>query len=241
MAAGTLRSKAGVDIDMKPPLGKLTPTSLGDRAYQEIRNGILTNHFAPGDKLVIDMLARELGISLGPVREALARLLSEQMVAFERNKGYRVSAQPSTDDVKMWQDARLVIECGAIGYAAALATKADVAELRTINGEIRRGEFGPGRAPVVDFMELNNRFHRKIFDIAGNPVLLKMYFEMNYGPQVTRQLTRTGVDDKREIVAEHQGIIAAIEKHDAAAAAQAMRAHITRSLERAFLRQEKLT
>lgn len=222
----------------KRQLGKLTPSSLGDRAYQEIRNGILTNQFEPGDKLIIDSLARELGVSLGPVREALARLLSERMVDFERNKGYRVTAPPSPDDVKMWQDARLVIECGTIEYAAALTTVSDVVELKAINEMIRSREFGPGQSPLVDFMELNNRFHKKIFDIAANPVLLKMYFEMNYGPQVTRQLTRTGVDDKSEIVEEHDAIIDALADRNASEASEAMRRHITQSLERAFLRED---
>lgn len=224
---------------MTAQLGKLTVSSLGDRAYEEIRNGVLTGQFAPGDKLVIDSLAREFGVSLGPVREALARLLSERVVEFERNKGYRVSAPPKPDDVGMWQNARLVIECGAIEFAATLATESDVAELRALNAQIREKEFGPGKDEVLDFMELNNSFHRKIFDMAANPVLLKLYLDMNYGLQVTRQLTRTGVDDKQEIVREHDAIIAAVERRDGPAAAQAMRAHIMNSLERAFLREEQ--
>lgn len=223
--------------DQRRRLGPITTASLVDKAYQEIRRGILSGQFAPGDRLVIDTLARDLGVSLGPVREALARLLSDRMAEFEPNRGYRVSPMPSFGDVKLWQEARLVIECGTVAYAAALADPDAVASLGAINDAIASSEFGPGHSPVVAFMELNAAFHRRIFEIAGNPILSRMYDQMSYGPQVTRQLTRTGVDDKVDIVREHAAIVAAIAAADGERARTSMQAHILDSLERSLLRE----
>ena len=66
------------------------PVSKADRAYQAILEGIRDQRHEPGDRLVLSQIAAELGMSVVPVREAIRRLQSEKLVAYERNVGATV-------------------------------------------------------------------------------------------------------------------------------------------------------
>ena len=213
--------------EIQAKLERIDAVSLTDRVYLEIRKNILTRAFAPGDRLVIDQIADQLGVSLGPVREALARLSSEGLVSYERNKGYRVTAEPGPDEVAGWLEARIVFECGAVALAAARIGPAGLAELRQINAEIARRSFGPGHEPVMEFMALNAAFHDLIVRSVGNSHLVRLHEALHYGPQVSRPITRSGVDDNEDIAREHEIIIQALAAADGDAAAAAMRDHIS--------------
>ncbi|MDO5048870.1 MAG: GntR family transcriptional regulator [Actinomycetaceae bacterium] len=131
--------------------------SKSERVYRSLHEGILSGQYSPGYRLVLDRIARELGVSPVPVREAVRLLEAEGLVEFQRNVGAIVTGV-DTKDYAVTMETMAVLE----GYATALAmphtTKDDLAEAAELNAKMRdmlRDSFDPRQ-----FTTLNNRFHR---------------------------------------------------------------------------------
>src|SRR3954466_3542759 len=98
--------------------------TLGDDVYETLRGVILEHMLAPGERVNIDALSRELEVSPTPVREALARLESEGLVRKRPLAGYTVSPLLTRDEFHHMFDMRLLLECAAARWAAERATGA---------------------------------------------------------------------------------------------------------------------
>ena len=117
-------------------LKPLLSTTLVDQAYEQLLERIASGQIAEGEKLVIDHIAKEFGVSLIPVREALARLLAENVVEYSRNKGYRVSPRPSAKEHSDIFTMRSILEAGAVRHGFQNVTAEKVEQLRGINAQI---------------------------------------------------------------------------------------------------------
>ncbi|HET6213883.1 MAG TPA: GntR family transcriptional regulator [Micromonosporaceae bacterium] len=133
-------------------------------AYATIRQRITNGTYGPGYRLVLDELAREIGVSPVPVREAVRRLEAEGYVDFQRNVGARVTAFNETEFEQTVHVVALLE-----GYATALAAphmrRADIARARKVNGRMRAAltDLDP-----VQFSALNREFHFTIYDRCPN-------------------------------------------------------------------------
>jgi DNA-binding GntR family transcriptional regulator len=136
-------------------------------AYEHLRERITRGGYGPGYRLVLDQLARELGMSVVPVREAIRRLEAEGVVTFERNIGARVAAIDPVDHRDACQTLAIV-EGAAVALAQPHLAAADLAEARAINDRLREGlaDFDP-----VRFTRLNEAFHRTLSDPCPNAQL----------------------------------------------------------------------
>lgn len=141
-----------------------------ERAYSTIRERIFNGTYVPGYRLVIDALARELGISPVPVREAMRRLEAEGWVEYHPNS----SAQVAAVDASKYEEELSVLAL-LEGYATALAaphlTLKDVGHLREINLRML------GALQVADiraFTHLNREFHFFIYDCCQNSYLIEL-------------------------------------------------------------------
>lgn len=103
---------------------------LGDVVFERLRTLIISHQLRPGMKLVDRALARDLGVSRTPVREALSRL-AEVGVVENRDRGYYVADANSRQVTDLYQ-LREILELGAIQLAAKNAQPADIQELRRI-------------------------------------------------------------------------------------------------------------
>jgi DNA-binding GntR family transcriptional regulator len=139
-------------------------TSRVDLAYATIRERIADGSYGPGYRLVLDELAREIGSSTVPVREAIRRLEAEGYVEFQRHVGARVA----TFDEHEFEQAVAVVAV-LEGYATALAAphmrRTDIAKARKINEQLRAAltDLDPMR-----FSALNREFHFAIYDRCPN-------------------------------------------------------------------------
>ena len=97
---------------------------LADEVTDDLREAIVTHEFKPGQKLSEDLLAVQLGVSRGPVREALMRLASEGLVTIERHRGAKVASWDRTDIEEIYS-MRSVLETLAIEWACKNATAVD--------------------------------------------------------------------------------------------------------------------
>jgi len=203
--------------------------SLADLAYEQLLELISSGEYGEGDRIVIDTVARHLGVSRIPVREALARLHAERLLSYERNKGYRVLPKRSHQSLF---EARLVIEPSVIRYFGDRITGADLDELRDINDKIAQLNIGKRFKPFVDFFRLNDEFHAVIVSISGNPLIEEGYKSLSYGPQWARFAYGKGIPDQQTDVEEHERIIDALERRDLKTAEKLSEDHIINGLKR---------
>jgi len=102
----------------KARLSRPLRTVLSDETYNRVREMLLTHEIAPGERINIDALARELDVSQTPVREALARLESDDLVIKEPLRGYQATALLSASELKDLFQFRGIIEPWAAMTAA---------------------------------------------------------------------------------------------------------------------------
>lgn len=211
---------------------KIERVALGDQVYEAIKERILDQAYAPGEKLNVDALVRELRVSSTPIREALARLVAEGLVKAEPFIGFAIAPLP---DQRYYEDVysfRGLIEPWAAAEAARRRPRADV--IRALRDEVEVMMAGaPSREyrSHRSFTEADDRFHRIILQVAGNQVALKSYDDLRFHLHISR-LYLTREQDVGLTHAEHLRIVDALEAGDPDAAAQAMRLHLEGSYER---------
>lgn len=138
-------------------------------AYQLIRGRIEQGAYSPGQRLVIDQLAAELGVSPVPIREAIRRLEAEAWITYQLHTGPTVAHLSR----KLWSQ---LLESVALmeGYATALAaphlTAANLTELAEIN---RRMQRALRDEEVTQFSSRNREFHTVILDRCPNTIIVE--------------------------------------------------------------------
>jgi len=203
--------------------------SAAERAYQHVRDGILTRRFADNDLLAEGRIAQETGVSRTPVREALLRLESEGMIRLLPKRGALVL--PVT--VAEWRDVlatRELIETHCVSRVIADGRALMLTERLT---ELMRDlAVAAHTQDVVAYVRADRDFHAAIVAAAGNAILSKLYSSLR-----DRQL-RMGaanllaegglVDTARtaQTIADHQGIADAIARQDGGAAVELVIAHL---------------
>jgi DNA-binding GntR family transcriptional regulator len=192
-------------------------------AYAALHAAIVAGELSPGERLVEEELAEQLGHSRGAVRAAILRLGHEGLVVRERNRGARVRRYTPHEAIEILE-ARAALESLAAGYAAARRTKDEARELKSLVKDMERlhraGE-------LLAMSERNAVLHRRILEISGHEVALDICARLH--SQVVRFQYRTVLAPGRaqKSLIEHQRIVAAIASGDRAAAEQAMRKHLT--------------
>lgn len=238
------RSKEPINDDLAAALFLPEKRALSDDVASRLRGAILSGAFAPGERLREEALARALGVSRGPVREALAELERQGLVVINRNRG-AVVAQLSRDDLEELYTLRLVIEELAIRRAAEFSELHSVAAMQTRIDDMRAAlERGITEQEAA---ELDLEFHDLIYDAANHRRLKDAWTNMR--PQIHILLLNRNVADvdfREMLVGGHQELLDAIIAANPDAAAEGIREHlgisynrVSVSLERQPNREEK--
>lgn len=141
-----------------------------ERTYAILRRRIIDGTYASGYRLNIDALARELGVSKVPIREAIRRLEAEGWVVSNRN----ASPQVAQIDLSQWESSMTILAL-LEGYATALAadflTEADYIQLWQINADMQQAlrDFD-----IATFNRLNRIFHSTIYRQCPNASLVEL-------------------------------------------------------------------
>lgn len=199
------------------------PSSFGEVAYSRLKQAIQDGVFKPGEPIRESRVADWLKVSRTPVRDAIRRLQSEGLLSYRLHDGVVVATLDRQDVINLYA-VREVLEGAAAGMAARHASEVEIGALRAI---LRAA--GNTKDPVL-IAEQNFRFHALIHQTARNPYLIRTINTFReslalLGPPTTVVPGRPKAVDKA-----HAEIFAAIEKHDAKAAEDAMRAHIRSAL-----------
>ncbi|MDN5704783.1 MAG: GntR family transcriptional regulator [Yaniella sp.] len=151
----------------------MQPTGLSkaDQAHQHVLKGITTGHYQPGDRLVLSTIADELGMSVVPVREAIRRLQTDNLVQFERNVGATVTGIDPVE-YRHTMETLALTEGYSTAQCAPLVTQETLEKARGINQQMRAlvaHDFAPEK-----FTELNEQFHSALFEHHQNPHILDL-------------------------------------------------------------------
>jgi DNA-binding GntR family transcriptional regulator len=193
-----------------PPVGltALADTDLVGQVARILTHAIIEGQLLPGTKVVEAAVARELGISRAPVREA-ARLLERQgLLVANPRRGFFVRKLEPTDIDEIY-DLRICIECHAGVLAAKnLTPKNRDALRRQIDVLYETAELDdPARQVEEDY-----RFHRLICEIAGSKRLLRLFDDLASELRMVIGLIGRLYDDPHRIAQTHEAVLEAIEQ-----------------------------
>jgi DNA-binding GntR family transcriptional regulator len=194
-------------------------------AAAKLRQAFSQGKYAPGDRLQIAKLAKDLDLSLTPVREALLELASEGLVDMQPHRGARVADVPLTDLAEAYL-IRERLESAAARLAAERATNEVCDELEASHARFVEAVESGNRA---DLRRLSDDFHDSIYDMAQSPMLRRIIRNvMETAPNDTFTLIK---ERAQRSVRHHEELVRAIRARDGQAAEEIMATHIKDSLQ----------
>ena len=195
--------------------------SVVELAYDELRARIVDGRLRPGARVGQGELADALGISRGPVREALRRLAGDGLVDFEVNRGFFV-ADVGLERVLERLEARLLLEPGVARLAAERRHDADLDDLR------RWVDAERSARTAAAAHDASRGFHAALAAATRNEALVRIFDSLWIADVGRRLLTsrRTQPEWQDADVAEHDELLEAVEARDGDRAEALMRAHV---------------
>lgn len=183
---------------------------LRERVVTEIRESILSGRAAPGAVLPETELAEQLGVSRGPVRDALAVLEREGLVVSQRNRRARV-ATLGLRDIEEIYSLRRSLETLAAQRAASNVSKVELQEMERI---LRQMATALEREDFVSLSRLDTAFHDCVYQASRHDRLIRSWTDLS--SQVTLFLVSRNVNavTSRSIVEEHQVLLDALADRD---------------------------
>jgi DNA-binding GntR family transcriptional regulator len=198
----------------------LSRSVLADQVKERLLEGILSGHYPPDSRIVETQVARELGTSQAPVREALRGLEAIGVVEIAPFRGARVR-RPSRREILEAYAVRFALEALAARLAVPRMTDDDLAGLAACFDQMEasaRADDGHGVA------EWDARFHGQIVDIAGNAILARLWRSLEPFSRTYLTLVVPGADPQWS-AALHAPILEALRSRDPEAVADALRRH----------------
>lgn len=189
---------------------KASATAKQQQVYHELRRRISEGHVGPGYRLVIDALARELGVSSIPVREAVRRLEAEGLVKHTPNVGFSVLAADGKALTHTLQ-ALAVMEAWATVQAARGLT-AEV--LESLRGQARSMTRAVDEGDLLAYGRMNRAFHMTLVNACQNPYLIDLVVRAYDRLEAIDSAMFTRIPARsRQSLQEHYHIIQTLEEH----------------------------
>jgi len=185
------------------------PANKHELAYRLIRERIEGAVYQPGQRLVIDALARDLNMSQVPIREAIRRLQAEGWITYRHNSGPEVA----NIGLEQWH-ATMEVLAILEGYATALAAPAvgagDIVQLRDLAQAMQHAM---EQFDLLGFSASNRQFHRVIYARCPNPVLVERISETQAQLDAMRGTLFPSVPQRgADSISEHLELIELIER-----------------------------
>ncbi len=206
---------------------------LADDVYGAIFNKLMSLEIAPGERITVDGLVRELEVSHTPIREALGRLEGEGLVVKTHFIGYSAAPQIARRRFDELYELRLLLEPHAARRAAEWVTESDMRKLRETAELMRNLGGARDRSSYSGFARFDADFHDQIMGIAGNELIRNTLAHLHTHFHIFRLMFHSRVTE--EALAEHETLLSALGSGDTCGAEQAMRDHIERSRRRLLL------
>ena len=220
--------------------------NMPERIYSDILNRIIEGEYQEGARLPTEhALAERFATSRPTVREALAQLRADGIIATRHGSGTTVIRRPDPDvrkfapleslsDIKRCYEYRIVIESGAAALAAEHAKDVDIAAIRREWDNLQTVVETAGIGAKDDFafhLAVARASRNQFFITALSSIQDQMTFSMN----LSRNLSLVkSVERQRTVQQEHLAVLEAIQQHDVERAGAAMRKHLECAIQRMF-------
>lgn len=208
--------------NLERPEPRIENLTLWERVYDHLREEILANRLPPGTELQEIPLARSLGMSRGPVREAIGRLAAEGLVAVRPRRGAVVRPLSSEEFLDAYQ-VREALERLGMELAVPRLKAEDFDRLSRLNRTMARQA---AREDVRGFLATNQLFHQSLIAVSGNHKLQEVHGQLM--AQMGRYLMRSYAlrGNLEESVSGHRVILRAARAGDMAQAVELLVEHI---------------
>ncbi|MFG1948532.1 GntR family transcriptional regulator [Nonomuraea sp. NPDC048826] len=196
-----------------------------ERTYELIRDLLLSSAYKPGDKLTEASLAKAVGASRTPVREALRRLHTEGFVEWETNIGARIPEWSAED---LWDlfTVRATLEGAVAQRAAHRITAEERARLQELSSRMEELADAAEPGHLDRIAELNGQFHHIIMNASRNQRLSSLLSAMVQVPLVYRTFRQYDRDSLSRSMAHHREVLVAFAHRDGEWAQSIMQSHI---------------
>jgi DNA-binding GntR family transcriptional regulator len=197
--------------------------NLHEATFQALRSLLVEGKITPGSKLNERELAERLNVSRTPIREAIRRLAADGLVELIANRG-AIAIQLSLKDVIHTFDVIAELE----GYSGELAAKnisdTTLSELEALQYEMMAAY---ARRDLSSYYKLNLRIHHLINQAANNPVLTRLFSQVNARIEALRFRSNQDGVKWEKAVEEHQEMLDALKARDSAKVRKVMISHVS--------------
>ena len=195
---------------------------------RQLRDAIMHGRLSPGAQLSETDLSSQFGVSRGPLREAMQRLVQEGLLRSERNRGLFV-IELAGDDVRDIYAARTAIESAAATMILRAADPDALAQLRAACASMTKAA---KKKDMVGLSDADLRFHEVLVTQSGSPRLMRMHETLI----VETRMCMTALQDKYrmpgDLALEHTAIVDAIEAKDEALVLRKIDEHMQDAISR---------
>jgi DNA-binding GntR family transcriptional regulator len=205
----------------------LAPRALYEEVAEQLRQRIFQRELQPGSWIDEVKIAQDFGISRTPLREALKVLAAEGLVTMKVRRGAYVTEVSETDLADVYHLLSL-LESDAAGVVAQKATDRQLEELQVLQKELEGAVKDRQR-----FFAVNERFHMRILEIAGNRWRDQMVADLRKVMKLNRHNSLLKAGRVKEAMLEHRAIMDAITQRDVSSAVKRMQEHFRNGLEAA--------
>jgi len=215
----------------KPGSARLSPRALYEEVAELLRQQIFHRELEPGNWIDELKIARELGISRTPLREALKVLAAEGLVTMKVRRGAYVT-EVSTQDLTDVYHLLSLLESDAAGVVALTATPLELEELQALHQQLEESAL-PGTSNADAFFALNEKFHMRLLQIANNRWRDQLVADLRKVMKLNRHNSLLKAGRMEESLREHRAIMQAITARDSQASIHRMREHFANGLQAA--------
>ncbi|MET0887169.1 MAG: GntR family transcriptional regulator [Mycetocola sp.] len=197
-------------------------------AYELVRARILRHEYLPGQPINQAGLAQELGISTTPLREALRRLESEDLVELRSHSDARVT-ELTAEGARDLLELRLALDPMAVALAAERRTKADISRMR----DAQAGMTALPNEPSITQLVAHREFHQSLYTASHNEALIRTLdglWDKADRYRIVGLEVKRDQEERDQRTREHHALLDMVIAGDAEGAADVMRTHIAVSL-----------
>ena len=197
------------------------PPTAQEAVLGELRGWIATGRLQPGEQILQETLALELGVSRVPLREALKILEGEGQVSYVAHRGYFVTELSLSDLLEVYR-IRELLEAEAVRRGVPLLTTEDVARLEEAADDVRRAA---AAFDIPAMSTTNRRFHFALISACAMPRLIRVLHVLWDSTEVYRSVYFTDDTNKDRVLDEHDELVAAVRAGDVEAALDVLSRH----------------
>ncbi len=201
--------------------------SLSNRVYRHLRDGIADGRYPTGEYLVEQTIAKELGVSRTPVREAIKQLELEDLVSSQPNRGVVVTGFTSEDVLDVYT-IRYLLEGQAAYWAAERITDEQIKRMREI---MELMEFYTRKNDIEHVTSLDTQFHSAIYEACNSRTLKNILASLHRNIMRARQSSLTIPNRASVSLVEHRNIFDALASRNAQQAMDYTKQHISSAWE----------